>query len=158
MSAGRRAIKNVAFAAGAMGAVAAATLGAGSAVAAPPTLTVQQVPNAGITVQHGGTVSGGFVADLVAAPINVDATRLSINPVRFGTCTTNLAGTKAAVSWRNETTNRSGSVVFPVCDAGKPSAGAVAATGAGRISFTTTILGHPDQTFTVTPGSGSFTR
>ena len=55
-------------------------------------------------------------------------------------------------------TGASGDEVFAACADGRPSDGVAVATGAGSVEFTTTILGQGDQTFTVVPGSGSFTR
>ena len=63
-----------------------------------------------------------------------------------------------AVTWRNTRTGKMGDEVFPVCAGPRSMPGATIKTGLGRISFTTTILGKRTQTFTIIPGSGSFTR
>lgn len=142
------------------GAAAAATLvTAGAGQAAPAALVVEQVPNVGITVSTGNGITNAFAAQVVAARAQAPgATQLRIHPENANACHSNLATSRAAITWRNSTTGRTDDVVFPVCANGKPSAGVVAATGAGRITFTTTIIDRNQQTFTVSPGSGSFKR
>ncbi|MFW0795491.1 hypothetical protein AAFP30_16900 [Gordonia sp. CPCC 205515] len=151
--------RRAALAASAAAAMATATLiTTGAAQAAPATLAVQQVPNVGVTVSTSNGVTDAFAARLAATPAAAGSTQLSIRPENAKACSTNLANSRAAITWRNMTTNKSDDIVFPVCAAGKPSAGVVVPTGAGRITFTTTIIDRTQQTFTVSPGSGSFRR
>ncbi|WP_232017053.1 hypothetical protein [Gordonia insulae] len=134
-----------------------AALSAAPADAAPGrSLRVEQVPNVGITVNDNG-ISGGFVANLAATATTPGTARLTILPWETA-CRGNLANARAAVTWRNEQTNRTDDAVFPVCRNGKPAPGPDVATGVGRISFTTTIIGRTDQAFTVVPGTGWFYR
>ncbi|MDL9937864.1 hypothetical protein QSJ18_14010 [Gordonia sp. ABSL1-1] len=127
-----------------------AGLTVGSAGAAPQGLAIQQAPNIGITVS-GSQVTGGFSALLQALPAADQATTVSLDTTKKA-CATNLRDARVAISWRNPSAGKAGSKVFPACGQ------ATLATGPGRVSFTTTVLGKGDRTFTVTPGSGSFLR
>lgn len=147
----------------AAGALLAAAGIAGAVIAAPANaapakdLTVSQVPNAGITATSGG-VHGGFTATLAAQAVGTDAAHLTIRSLPANACKTNLKDSRVAVTLRNERTGKTTNTVFPVCTAGKRSAGTEVTTGTGRISFTTTIIGRGKSTFTVVPGGGHFVR
>ncbi len=145
---------------GAAAAFAALTLGTATAQAAPgeQPLSVEQIPNAGITVGSNG-VTGGFVASILASATEPGITHVSLNTTPpTESCSTNLKDARIGISWTNRSTGNSGSEVFATCTDGRPSDGVSIATGAGPVEFTTTIIGKNDQTFTVVPGSGSFTR
>ncbi|MGV9712886.1 hypothetical protein ACWDTI_19745 [Gordonia sp. NPDC003424] len=152
-------MRRAALAAGAASATAIGTLLTGAAAhAAPAVLAVQQVPNVGVTVSKANGVTDAFAASVVATAGAPGSTQLSLRPENSGACAGNLANARAAITWHNMTTNRSGDVLFPVCAAGKPSAGTAVQTGSGRVTFTTTIIDGTQNTFTVSPGTGSFQR
>ncbi|WP_439029833.1 hypothetical protein [Gordonia terrae] len=144
---------------GAIAAVGALGMGAADAQAVPAerALSVEQVPNAGVTIDSN-KVTGGFVAGILASATEPGVTRITLNTTPTEACATNLAGARVGISWSNTTNGTSGDEVFAACTDGRPSDGVDVATGTGSIEFTTTILGKGDQTFTVVPGSGSFTR
>ncbi|MFE0749585.1 hypothetical protein [Gordonia sp. NPDC058843] len=144
---------------GAIAAVGAFGAGAGTAFAAPAerALSVEQVPNAGVTVGANG-VTGGFVASILASATGPGVTQIALNTTPTEACATNLKDARVGITWRNTSTGTSGDEVFAACTDGRPSNGVAVTTGAGAVEFTTTILGKADQTFTVVPGSGSFTR
>lgn len=144
---------------GAFAAFGALTLGAATASATPGEhpLSVDQIPNAGITVGPNG-ISGGFVASVLASGTEPGVTQFSLDTTPTEACATNLKGARVGLSWTNKTTGASGSKVFDACTDGRPADGVAVETGAGQIQFTTTIIGQNDQSFTVVPGSGSFTR
>ncbi|MCZ0914532.1 hypothetical protein RD149_22485 [Gordonia westfalica] len=144
---------------GAAAAAGALTLGAATAQAAPgeQALNVEQIPNTGITVGSNG-VTGGFVASILASATEPGVTQVSLNTTPTESCSTNLRDARVGISWTNKSTGGTGSDVFAACTDGRPSDGVAIATGAGSVEFTTTIIGKNDQTFTVVPGSGSFTR
>ena len=145
------------------GALLAAAGIAGALVAAPAhaapakNLAVSQVPNAGLTVTSSG-LHGGFTATLAATAVGTDATQLSVRSLPANACQTNLKDARVAVTYKNDRTGKTGNTVFPVCTAGKQSAGATVSTGTGRIGFTTSIISKNKSTFTVSPGRGNFVR
>ncbi|QIK46901.1 hypothetical protein P9A14_18385 [Gordonia hongkongensis] len=144
---------------GAIAAVGAFGVGAGTAFAAPAErpLSVEQVPNAGVTVGANG-ITGGFVASILASATEPGVTLITLNTTPTESCATNLKDARVGITWKNTSTGASGDEVFAACADGRPSDGVAVTTGAGSVEFTTTILGQGDQTFTVVPGSGSFTR
>ncbi|WP_055475132.1 hypothetical protein [Gordonia sp. HS-NH1] len=144
---------------GAIVAVGAFGAGAGTAVAEPAErpLSVEQIPNAGVTVGSQG-VTGGFVASILASATEPGVTRISLDTTPTEACATNLKDARVGITWKNTSSGTSGDEVFAACTDGRPSDGVTVATGTGSVEFTTTILGKGDQTFTVVPGSGSFTR
>uniref|UniRef100_UPI003D8F2082 hypothetical protein n=1 Tax=Gordonia sp. B7-2 TaxID=3420932 RepID=UPI003D8F2082 len=123
----------------------------------PLPIAAQQVPNAGITVSDRG-ITDVFAVSLGVALAPQGATRIAAVPRADNACRTNLKDARMAVTWRNTRTGKMGDEVFPVCAGPRSMPGATIKTGLGRISFTTTILGKRTQTFTIIPGSGSFTR
>lgn len=151
----RRAVATI----GAIAAVGAFGAGAGTAFAAPAErpLSVDQIPNAGVTVGSNG-VTGGFVASILASATEPGVTLISLNTTPTEACATNLKDARVGITWKNTSTGASRDEVFAACTDGRPSDGVDVVTGTGSIEFTTTILGKGDQTFTVVPGSGSFTR
>ncbi|MBD0861024.1 hypothetical protein IA539_07325 [Gordonia sp. zg691] len=144
---------------GAIAAVGALSTGAATAYAAPAerALSVEQIPNAGITVGSDG-VTGGFAAMVLATATEPGVTRFTLNTDPTQACSTNLSDAKVGITWQNKTTGLSGDEVFAACTDGRASDGVAVATGTGSIEFTTTILGQGDKTFTVVPGNGTFTR
>lgn len=144
---------------GAVAAFGALTLGATTAQAAPgeQPLSVEQVPNTGITVGSNG-VTGGFLASILASATEPGVTQVTLNTTPTESCATNLEDARVGISWTNTSTGKTGSDVFDACTDARPSDGVALATGAGSIQFTTTIIGKNDRTFTVVPGSGTFTR
>ncbi|MEO9327817.1 hypothetical protein [Gordonia aurantiaca] len=151
--------RKITAALGALAAFSALSIGAASAHATPgeQPLSVDQVPNAGITVGSNG-ISGGFAASILASATVPGVTQVALDTMPTEACATNLRGARVGISWTNKTTGATGSKVFDACSDGRPADGVALETGAGKVEFTTTIIGQNDQTFTVVPGSGSFTR
>ncbi|GAC67802.1 hypothetical protein [Gordonia soli] len=128
-------------------------LGAASADAAPggAALRVDQVPNAGVAVV-GNRVAGGFVAPISARAAGAGVTRITLSPQPAQTSPGTLNGSRVGLTWRNERTGKSGNATFPT------NSGIDVTTGPGRITFTTSIIGRGDRSFTVIPGNGSIFR
>lgn len=150
----------------------AAVLGASSAQAAPDATTapapapkttpinVEQTPNIGISIAG---IPMPFAAALTAEKVDgtTDATkaltRLALDPAADA-CGSNLRNSTVGVTVTNKRTGKTTDATFPACVDGKPSAGVDVPTGTGKITFTTSVVGQGNKTFSVVPGSGSFTR
>lgn len=160
---GRKSISRRAFIAGACAAGTLTLSGTADASAAPTPqhdiqkLTITQTPNVGIAVKDNLPV-GAFVAPLAAASSGVDATRVWLEPMPGNACLTSLSGARIGITWRNESSGRNGTSVFPACRGATPVVSPSLQTGTGKISFTTSVVGRGGQTFTLRPGSGSIER
>ena len=94
---------------GAIAAVGAFGVGAGTASAAPAErpLSVEQVPNAGVTVGANG-ITGGFVASILASATEPGVTLITLNTTPTESCATNLKDARVGITWKNTSTGASG--------------------------------------------------
>lgn len=101
---------------GAIAAVGAFGVGAGTASAAPAErpLSVKQVPNAGVTVGASG-ITGGFVAGILASATEPGVTLITLNTTPTESCATNLKDARVGITWKNTSTGASGDEVFAAC-------------------------------------------
>lgn len=146
-------------------ATTAALMGTANASAAPtlPTttdiakLSITQTPNVGVAIKNN-LPTGAFVAPLAAASSGADTTRVWVEPMPGNACLTSLSGARIGITWRNESSGRTGTSVFAACRGATPVVSPALPTGTGKISFTTSVVGRGGQTFTLSPGSGTIDR
>ena len=160
-----RNLHRAALAAGAIGLASASTLltTGGAAHAAPavdpqiPSSSISQTPNAGVATS-GDIPFAAFVAPIAAASPDPDTLRVWLEPMPGNACTQALRTAVVGFEWHNRATKQSGTTTFPACTGGKPALSPPLRTGAGSISFTTSVVGQGGNTYTLSPGSGPISR
>ncbi|MEE3850203.1 hypothetical protein VZC37_07645 [Gordonia sp. LSe1-13] len=155
----RKVLKRCAVSLGLAAAAASATVGAGSAQAAPPH-TVFQIPATALATS-GLVVPGPYFANVVAAPTNRPGQTAFSAPAPRSICSSSAAGSLVRISYVNITTGQSGAVMVKPCFyyLNPTPVVATANTGAGQVVATIQVTGsaaYPNAGQPSLPGVATF--